>query len=94
MADACSSSPLPAGTLLYGSSPSSPLGATVAIKLIAPGVTDPAWIRAQMEMIRTLLPLAFVAFQTIHVVLTFVPGQTLAGVGGYPFGTFWVLYAV
>jgi len=42
-----------------------------------------------MEMIGTLVPLAFVALQTMQVVLTFVPGQTLAGVGGYLFGTLW-----
>lgn len=65
------------------------LGVTVAIKLVAPGVTNPIWIRTRIERIGALAPLAFVALQTVQVILAPVPGQTLAGVGGYLFGTLW-----
>jgi uncharacterized membrane protein YdjX (TVP38/TMEM64 family) len=42
-----------------------------------------------MERIGILAPLAFVALQIVQVILAPIPGQTLAGGGGYLFGTLW-----
>jgi len=46
-------------------------------------------MQARMERIGILAPLAFVALQIVQVILAPIPGQTLAGVGGYLFGTLW-----
>jgi len=65
------------------------VASTAALRLLAPGVTDPTWVRAWIAQFGSLAPLAFVALQTLQVILAPVPGQTLAGVGGYLFGTLW-----
>ena len=63
------------------------LALTVGLRLAVPQVTDPAWVRASVDSLGPLAPLAFVALQTVQVILAPIPGQLLAGVGGYLFGT-------
>ena len=65
------------------------LAATASLRLLAPGVTDPAVVRTRIAQFGSLAPLAFVVLQTLQVILAPIPGQTLAGVGGYLFGTLW-----
>ncbi|GGN98937.1 TVP38/TMEM64 family protein [Haloarcula pellucida] len=60
---------------------------TVALRLAVPGLTDPEWVRARIAAFGVLAPLAFLALQTAQVVLAPIPGQVLASVGGYLFGT-------
>ncbi|QIO21674.1 TVP38/TMEM64 family protein [Haloarcula sp. JP-L23] len=60
---------------------------TVALRLAVPGLTDPEWVRARIATFGVLAPLVFLALQTAQVVLAPVPGQVLASVGGYLFGT-------
>ena len=60
--------------------------ATVGLHLLAPQLTDPAWLRARVAALGPLAPLAFVALQTVQVILAPIPGQVLGGVGGYLFG--------
>ena len=60
--------------------------AAVGLHLVAPQLTDPAWLRARLAALGSLAPLAFVALQTAQVVLAPIPGQVLGGVGGYLFG--------
>jgi len=64
-------------------------GGAVAVRLLLPGVTDPARIGARLDGLGPLAPVGFVGLQTVQVVLAPIPGQTLAGVGGYLFGTLW-----
>jgi uncharacterized membrane protein YdjX (TVP38/TMEM64 family) len=63
------------------------LGLSGALTWRFPGLTDPAWVRAELADLGTFAPLAFVALQTAQVVLAPVPGQVLGGIGGYFFGT-------
>lgn len=56
------------------------------LHLAVPQVTDPAWLRRTVARFGPFAPLAFVALQTAQVVLAPIPGQLLAGVGGYLFG--------
>lgn len=64
-------------------------GGAVAVRLLLPGVADPARVGAHLDGLGPLAPVAFVVLQTVQVVLAPIPGQTLAGVGGYLFGTLW-----
>lgn len=60
---------------------------TGALQFAVPGMTDPVWIRAQIEMYGPLAPVVFVLVQAGQVVLAPIPGQLLTFVGGYLFGT-------
>ena len=62
-------------------------GGAVVVQTVLPGVTDPDWIEHQLEGLGAVAPVAFVALQTGQVILAPIPGQLLAGVGGYLFGT-------
>lgn len=48
---------------------------------------DPAWVRSRIEATGPAAPIVFVLLQATQVVLAPVPGQVLAGVGGYLFGS-------
>lgn len=54
---------------------------------VVPGALDPAWLRARLAALGPLAPLAFVSLQALQVVVAPIPGQILAGVGGYLFGS-------
>ncbi|ELZ96490.1 hypothetical protein C440_05063 [Haloferax mucosum ATCC BAA-1512] len=71
---------LGAGALLFGT-------VAVALVTVAPSVTDPAWIRSVVTAAGPFAPLVFVGVQTVQVIVAPVPGQALAAVGGYLFGT-------
>jgi uncharacterized membrane protein YdjX (TVP38/TMEM64 family) len=60
--------------------------ATAALWVAAPQVADPAWLRTTIAEFGPLAPVAFVVVQTVQVVVAPIPGQVLAGVGGYLFG--------
>lgn len=47
---------------------------------------DPMWIRTWIKAMGFAAPLVFILLQAIQVVFAPVPGQLLAGVGGYLFG--------
>lgn len=51
-----------------------------------PAATDPATIRRTVRRFGPLAPVAFVAVQSLQVLLAPVPGQAIALVGGYLFG--------
>jgi uncharacterized membrane protein YdjX (TVP38/TMEM64 family) len=59
----------------------------IALRVAAPQVTEPTWIRSRIDSLGTFAPIAFATLQTVQVVIAPIPGQTLAGVGGYLFGT-------
>ncbi|MFC6975988.1 TVP38/TMEM64 family protein [Halomicroarcula sp. GCM10025709] len=63
------------------------LGTTGALTVLVPELTDAGWLRAQLAGLGAYAPLAFVALQTVQVILAPIPGQVLGGVGGYLFGT-------
>lgn len=63
------------------------VGVVLALQAAVPGLTDPDWVRARVTAFGPLAPLAFVALQTVQVVLAPIPGQILGGVGGLLFGT-------
>lgn len=63
------------------------LGTTAALTVLVPELTDPGWLRARLARLGVYAPLAFVALQTVQVILAPIPGQVLGGVGGYLFGT-------
>lgn len=48
---------------------------------------DPVWIRTWIEAMGVAAPLVFVLLQAIQVVFAPIPGQLLAGMGGYLFGS-------
>lgn len=56
---------------------------TVGVRSLVPQLTNPGWVRATVGRFG---PLAFVGLQTAQVILAPIPGQMLAGVGGYLFG--------
>ena len=60
---------------------------TLGLRLAVPQFTDPTWIQHQLATLGPFAPLAFIILQTIQVIVAPIPGQTLAGVGGYLFGT-------
>ena len=62
-------------------------GGAVVVQTVLPGVTDPDWIEHQLEGLGAVAPVAFVVLQTGQVILAPIPGQLLAGVVGYLFGT-------
>jgi len=62
------------------------VAATVGVWALVPSATDPAWVRQRLAGLGWYAPLAFVALQTIQVIVAPVPGQVLGGVGGYLFG--------
>jgi len=47
---------------------------------------DPVWVRSRLETLGPVAPVAFVLLQAAQVVVAPIPGQILAGVGGYLFG--------
>lgn len=59
---------------------------TVGVQGLFPQLTDPGWVRATVAGFGPFAPLAFVCLQTAQVILAPIPGQMLAGVGGYLFG--------
>lgn len=59
---------------------------TIALSVASPSLADPTRLRTRVAALGPYAPLAFVALQTAQVVLAPVPGQVLAGVGGYLFG--------
>jgi Uncharacterized conserved protein len=61
-------------------------GGAVVVQTVLPGVTDPDWIEHQLDGLGPVAPVAFVALQTGQVIFAPIPGQLLAGVGGYLFG--------
>jgi len=61
-------------------------GGMMMLQTLLPGVTDPDWIRHQLGTLGPVAPVAFVALQAGQVILAPIPGQMLAGVGGYLFG--------
>jgi len=63
--------------------------ASVGLREALPGLSDPAWLRAQILSYGPLAPLAFVLAQATQVVVAPIPGQVLAFVGGYLFGPVW-----
>jgi uncharacterized membrane protein YdjX (TVP38/TMEM64 family) len=50
-------------------------------------VLDPAWLRTRLAALGPAAPLAFVFLQATQVAVAPIPGQVLAGVGGYLFGS-------
>jgi uncharacterized membrane protein YdjX (TVP38/TMEM64 family) len=63
------------------------LGGAVAVRVYAPFLADPRWVRGAVADLGPYGPVAFVALQTVQVVVAPVPGQTLGVAGGYLFGT-------
>jgi uncharacterized membrane protein YdjX (TVP38/TMEM64 family) len=61
----------------------------LALPVVAPGLTDAAYLRSLLADFGPYAPVAFVALQTAQVVLAPIPGQLLGVVGGYLFG--WAL---
>ncbi|GGC69023.1 TVP38/TMEM64 family protein [Haloferax sulfurifontis] len=59
----------------------------VGVAVFAPQLADPAWVRSAVESTGAFAPLVFVGIQTLQVILAPIPGQALAAVGGYLFGT-------
>ncbi|RDZ64020.1 TVP38/TMEM64 family protein [Haloferax sp. Atlit-12N] len=59
----------------------------VGVAVFAPRLADPAWVRSAVESTGPFAPLVFVGIQTLQVVFAPIPGQALAAVGGYLFGT-------
>ncbi|MGB9956652.1 TVP38/TMEM64 family protein [Haloferax prahovense] len=59
----------------------------VGVAVFAPRLADPAWVRSAVESTGPFAPLVFVGIQTLQVILAPIPGQALAAVGGYLFGT-------
>lgn len=60
---------------------------TVAVWLFDPRVFEPTWLQSRIEATGPAAPAVFVLLQATQVVVAPVPGQLLAGVGGYLFGS-------
>lgn len=60
---------------------------TVVFWWVKPQTFDPVWLRVRLATLGPAAPLAFVCLQALQVVFAPIPGQVLAGVGGYLFGT-------
>ncbi|RXK47988.1 TVP38/TMEM64 family protein [Halorientalis pallida] len=60
---------------------------TLLVTAVFPQVTDPAWLRATLRSYGPFTPVVFATVQAVQVVVAPVPGQILAGVAGYLFGT-------
>lgn len=54
--------------------------------LATPRALDPPWLRMRLVAAGPLAPLAFVSLQALQAIVAPIPGQVLAGVGGYLFG--------
>lgn len=63
------------------------VGGGVGLRLYAPFLFDPTWVRKTVAGLGPAAPLAFVAIQATQVVVAPIPGQALGTVGGYLFGT-------
>jgi uncharacterized membrane protein YdjX (TVP38/TMEM64 family) len=61
--------------------------AMVALAEFVPSLTDPTWVRGFVTTAGPFAPLVFVGIQTAQVILAPLPGQALAAVGGFLFGT-------
>ncbi|MFC7228915.1 VTT domain-containing protein [Salinirubellus salinus] len=61
-------------------------GAGALLVTLVPALTDPERLRAEVRAFGPYAPLAFVALQTVQVVIAPIPGQLLGGVAGYLFG--------
>lgn len=61
----------------------------VTIRRFAPFVFHPVTLRAWIEGFGVFAPLVFVAVQAIQVIVAPIPGQVMALVGGYLFGSVW-----
>lgn len=62
------------------------VGAGAALVVFVPELTRPEALRAEVAAFGPYAPLAFVALQSLQVVLAPIPGQLLGGVAGYLFG--------
>jgi uncharacterized membrane protein YdjX (TVP38/TMEM64 family) len=62
------------------------VGASTLLVTLFPALTDPERLRAEVRAFGPYAPLAFVALQTVQVVVAPIPGQLLGGVAGYLFG--------
>ena len=60
--------------------------ATVLVRTEVGGLLGPGSVRQLLERAGPYAPLVFVGLQALQVVVAPVPGQLLAGVGGYLFG--------
>ena len=76
------------------------LGLSGALAWRFPGLTDPAWVRAELADLGTFAPLAFVALETAQVVLFLLPTFPddllcfVAGLSGLRMRRFFALAAV
>lgn len=61
----------------------------VLLRRFAPFVFHPVELRAWIEGFGVFAPLVFIVVQALQVVVAPVPGQVMALVGGYLFGSFW-----
>lgn len=68
---------------------------TVAAWWVDLPLFDPVWLQSWIEATGPAAPVVFVLFQALQVVFAPIPGQLLAGVGGYLFGsTLGTLYSM
>lgn len=63
------------------------LSTSAVLWVATPQVLDPLWLRRRLEAVGPLAPVAFVSLQALQAIVAPIPGQVLAGVGGYLFGT-------
>jgi uncharacterized membrane protein YdjX (TVP38/TMEM64 family) len=63
------------------------LAASALLRVYAPWTTDPEAVAVRVDSLGAWAPLAFVVLQALQVVVAPIPGQLLAGVAGYLFGT-------
>lgn len=61
--------------------------ATILVAEFVPSLTDTTWVRDAVLAAGPFAPLVFVGIQTAQVILAPIPGQALAAVGGFLFGT-------
>jgi uncharacterized membrane protein YdjX (TVP38/TMEM64 family) len=59
---------------------------STALWWVEPRLLESGWVRMRVEAAGPAAPLVFVSLQAAQVVLAPIPGQLLAGVGGYLFG--------
>jgi len=71
------------------------VGGSVAVRTYTPWLTDPQAVADRFVALGPWAPVAFVTLQAVQVVIAPLPGQLLAGVAGYLFGTLWgTVYSV
>jgi uncharacterized membrane protein YdjX (TVP38/TMEM64 family) len=73
-------------TALVGVAALAVVAATAAAAVAFESTLSPAALRRFFERAGPLAPVAFVAVQALQVVVAPIPGQVLAGVGGFLFG--------